>query len=375
MLFLLCSAQAVSDSPRVPPPTGAYPVGTFVIRLVDSGRKDPYLRDGSKRELMVRLWYPAERNSQCVPAEYNSPKVRGLLSVMLGFSAPRVQTNSCWEAPVLAGAHPVVVVSHGYTGMFTDLTFLCEDLASHGYVVVSIGHTYESTAVEFPGGDLRTSHVGSLFVEQTLQTDESTLREAMAVRLADVRFVVGELARLNAGTGVLSGRLNLERMGILGHSMGASTAMQALQQNVGFRAAVLMDAIEISGPPGAAIQQSVLMVAEGRGWSESECNLWNQLRGPRMAIAFRGAEHLTPTDAVWMGTVIPELHVEAGLMGPAKTIAALRQAVSTFFQLHLGPQSGDRWPNGFGSAYPDAIETSQNQRLCSSPAHLSKSVP
>ncbi len=70
----------------------------------------------------------------------------------MAVSLPEVRTNSCLDAPIAEGAHPVILFSHGYTGAFTDYTFIFEDLASRGYVVASVDHTYEATAVEFPDG-------------------------------------------------------------------------------------------------------------------------------------------------------------------------------------------------------------------------------
>ena len=48
-------------------------------------------------------------------------------------------------------------------------------------------------------------------------------------------------------------------------------------------------------------QNAVLILAMGREqWSEDECRLWSDLRGPRLAVNLKGAEHVTPSDAVWL---------------------------------------------------------------------------
>src|SRR5262249_41745061 len=136
-------------------------VGTTVIYLVDSSRRDPYTANSTKRELSVRFWYPASPDLGCHPAEYTSPRVWSHFSDLAGIPLPSVSTNSCREAPVADGGHPIVMFSHGYTGTFTDYTFLFEDLASRGYVVASVNHTYEATAVEFPDGRFIESIPGS----------------------------------------------------------------------------------------------------------------------------------------------------------------------------------------------------------------------
>ena len=161
------SAIAAHFTASVSPPTGPMHVGTRVMDLVDSRRDDPFLADGTKRELLVRFWYPASIDQGCELAEYTSPTVWRYFSQLTEFPLPDVKTNSCQDAPAIGGVHPVIVFTHGYTGTFTDYTFLFEDLASRGYVVASVDHTYEATAVEFPDGRLVKSVFGSHLAEST----------------------------------------------------------------------------------------------------------------------------------------------------------------------------------------------------------------
>jgi predicted dienelactone hydrolase len=67
-----------------------------------------------------------------------------------------VRTNSYEDAPLLPGAQrlPVILYSHGYTSFLSQNTALMEDLASHGYVVFSLQHTYDSSTTVFPNGDI-----------------------------------------------------------------------------------------------------------------------------------------------------------------------------------------------------------------------------
>ena len=354
-----------SATVNVPAPTGPYPVGTLSLRFVDTARNDPFLHNGSKRELMVRFWYPAVHVAHCTPAEYSSPKVWVYLSDLMEQPAPRVRTNSCREAPVMAGAHAVILASHGYTGMFTDYTFLFEDLASRGYVVASVAHTYETTAVEFPDGRLVVSLLGSHFTQDTLRTEDPTLLFATSVRLRDLRFVASELKRINVSGSPFSGKLDLGRVGILGHSMGGDTATSSMQQQPGLKAAVVLDPVVLSAVSTRGSDKPVLLVSEGREeWSESECELWSNLRGPRVAVSFRGAEHRTPSDAVWLGGYLPSLHVETGTMGPEKTIAAIRNYVAAFFEASLSGKPPGLLLNGLSTTYADATVTTGSRPLC-----------
>jgi predicted dienelactone hydrolase len=357
------SALAAYPISAVPIPTGPSSVGTRVVDLVDSTRNDPFLANGAKRELLVRFWYPASLNQGCEPAEYTSPRVWSYFSELVGIPLPEVRTNSCWNAPITDGAHPVVVFTHGYTGTFTDYTFIFEDLASRGYVVASVDHTYEATAVEFPDGRFVKSLVGSHFGD-TWRLDDQTLAFALSVRLADLHFVVNELGRLNAKVdGLFAGKLDTSRIALVGHSLGGEATISGMQQETRFRAGVLLDGV-LSDDSVRGTDKAILILAAGRGqWSKDECRLWSDLRGPRLAVNLEGAEHMAPSDAVWLAKGA----IKAGAMGPEKTIIAIRNYIAAFLDTNLRGSPADPLLSGPSSDYPDAAVTTQKQLLCGRP--------
>ncbi len=164
----------------------------------------------------MRFWYPASRNQTCKPAEYASPKVWKYFSELVEVPLHDVTTNSCWNDPIEGGLHPVVVFTPGYTATFTDYTFLFEDLASRGYVVASVDHTYEATDVEFPDGRFVKSVFGS-HLGNILRGDDQAISLAVSVRLQDLNFVVDELQRLNGkAESPFIGNLDLTRVAVAG---------------------------------------------------------------------------------------------------------------------------------------------------------------
>jgi dienelactone hydrolase len=354
------SALAEYPTSAVPSPTGPSSVGTRVVNLVDSTRNDPFLANGAKRELLVRFWYPASLNQGCEPAEYTSPKVWGYFSELVGIPLPKVRTNSCLNVPITKGAHPVIVFTHGYTGTFTDYTFIFEDLASRGFVVASVDHTYEATAVEFPDGRLVKSLVGSHF-GNSWRLDDQTLAFAVSVRLADLHFMVNELQRLNAEVdGPFAGKLDTSRIALMGHSLGGEATISGMEQETRFSAGVLLDGV-LSDQSVAGTDRAILILTAGREqWSKDECRLWSNLRGPRVAVNLRGAEHLTPTDAVWLAKGA----IKTSPMGPEKTMAAVRDYIAAFLDTNLRGKPADRLLSGPSSDYPDAAVTPQKQLLC-----------
>jgi len=354
------AALAQNSMAAVPIPEGHDKVGTRVLDLVDSGRNDPYLASGAKRELLVRFWYPASLSEDCKPAEYTPPKVWNYFSKLAAVLLPEVVTNSCSDAPITEGAHPVVVFTPGYTATFTDYTFLFEDLASRGYVVASVDHTYEATAVELPGGRLVASVFGS-HLGGKLRGDDQALSFATSVRLEDLKFVVSELQRLSVqANSPFAGKLDVSRIAVAGHSMGGATAFLALEQQSHFRAGIIID----GNVPDALIHETqtpVLILGMGREkWSDDECHLWGSLRGPRLAVNIQGAEHVTPSDAVWLA----KYAINTGTAGLDRTVAAVREYIAAFLDANLRDRPMDLLLTGQSSNYPDAEVITQEQLLC-----------
>jgi dienelactone hydrolase len=354
------SALVKNQVVTAPAPTGNYRVGTRIMDLVDATRSDPYLESGAQRELQVRFWYPAAITPGCKPAQYTSPGVWNYLSQLVKVAPPQVRTNSCQDIPVARGAHPVVVFTHGYTGTFTDYTFLFEDLASRGYVVVSVNHTFEATAVQFPDGRIAKSLIGSHF-GNTWQLDERSTSFAVAVRLSDLKFATDELERMNASrTGPFAGKLDLSHAVIAGHSLGGMTALLGLQLEPRFRAAVSVDGV-IPGQLFGATKKPVLMLFAGRdAWDQDTCRLWGRLQGPHFAINLKGSEHLTPSDAVWLAKGA----VQTGTMGMERTVAAVRNYIAAFLDSNLVGKPADSLLMGASSEYPDVEVTTQTQTPC-----------
>jgi len=345
----LRSALAALSTVTTPMPTGLSGVGTRVLQLVDSSRRDPFASNVPARELMLRFWYPASLADGCKPAEYTSSKVWSYFSELIGVRLPVVTTNSCLDASVADGKHPIVVFTHGYTGTFTDYTFIFEDLASRGYIVASVDHTYEATAVEFPDGRFVESIPGSHF-GNIPGNDASELFFAVSVRLDDLRFVVNELKRLNeAPTSPFAGKLEISRIALAGHSLGGVTALLGVEADPRVKAGIILDGV-VPETPAKPLTAPIMLLAAGREqWSDEEQRLWDTLPRERFAVNLRGAEHLTPSDLVWLAKGA----IKSGKMGPDRTIAAIRDYIAAFLDANLRGQPLDPLLIEPSSRYPD----------------------
>jgi hypothetical protein len=226
--------------------------------------------------------------------------------------------------------------------------------------VASIDHTYEATAVEFPDGRFVKSALGS-HLNNSWRTDDETVSRALSARLDDLTFVMNELERLNgSGGSPFSGRLDLTQVALAGHSLGGLTAWLGLQRDPRFKAAVLLDPylVDVGSDP---TETPVLLLAMGRDKpSKEECRLWGDLHGPRSWVNLRGAEHVTPTDAVWLAKGA----IGTGALGPDKTIDALRSYIAAFLNAHLRSAPLDPLLSGSSPGSPEVGVTTSEQALC-----------
>ena len=95
------SALSTVQTAAVPSPTGPSNVGTRVVQMVDPLRDNPFQGNGTKRELLVRFWYPASISEGCEPAAYTSQEVWSHVSQLARFPLPEVrkERSACSRFP------------------------------------------------------------------------------------------------------------------------------------------------------------------------------------------------------------------------------------------------------------------------------------
>lgn len=341
MVFAVPSAAAGRGATTrldLPAPTGAHPVGTTSLHLVDSSRLDPLAPTTRLRELMVRLWYPAAWSRRQPVAGYLTPALAGVLTqqlnALLGTDHPAdlltFPTHSRLDAPASTGSRrPVLLFSPGM-GMNAALyTAITEELASRGYVVAGIDHTFDAPAVEFPGGRIELQNPDAL-------VDPDRLR---AVRAADVRFVLDQLAELPGGLGRA---LDLTRIGAFGHSLGSRSAVDAIETDRRFDAGAALDGNPL-GP--ASLDRPFLLLGnqthrrvDDPDWAD----FYDRLRGPRLHMVVDGALHHDLSDIAAFKEVIDFGPVfEVGPIDGHRALTINRRYLTAWFdQALLGRPSG-----------------------------------
>lgn len=202
--------DALPDAPALAP-RGDYGVGVQTLTVTNPDQIDILnFQPGTDeprydRSLTLEVWYPALMPDGVeMLVEYTDT---------LGYNGRRDLIPFTFKGRALrdaepdtsGAAYPLVIVSHGYPGSRFMMSYLTENLASKGYVVVAIDHT-ESTF-----------------------SDVTAFTSTLLNRSLDILFVLDEIDRMSTADGdsFLAGLVDANRTGLIGYSMGGYGALNA----------------------------------------------------------------------------------------------------------------------------------------------------
>jgi dienelactone hydrolase len=325
----------------LPEPTGPSPVGTTPLWLTDTSRPDPWAAGVNARELMVSLWYPAtspdgRRAEYMTAAESELQLTSRSITGVPRDALSMVRTRAAVDATPAGSqrALPLVVLSPGFTSPRSTLTALAEDLASHGYVVAGIDHTYESFATAFPDGRVTTC-----LARQAPRRGPGFWEKVAAGRAADVRFVLGQLTGAHpAWPG--AGLIDPSRIAMAGHSIGGAAAIAAMLAEDCILAGIDMDGTTVAPIPDHGMSRPFLFLGKQANYTPgSGGNVttwerdWNLLTGWKRWLVMAGAVHASFTD---LGLLADELGIDIGAsISGARSLDITRAYVRAFFDQHL----------------------------------------
>jgi dienelactone hydrolase len=337
-------------APYLPEPTGPYPAGTASVWLTDTSRPDPWVPGVNVRELMVSLWYPAvpsdgRRARYMTPAESELQLTSRGITGIPPDALSTVETHAVSDARPAGRRHslPLVVLSPGFTNSRSTLTALAEDLASHGYVVAGIDHTYESHATAFPDGRVTTC-----LAREALRRDR---KEGVAAgRAADVCFVLDELTGAHPSWPG-AGLIDPSRMAMAGHSAGGAAAIAAMLADSRIRAGIDMDGSTTAPIPDEGLARPFLFLGKQSNYTPGSGIIaspdgkhvkgsvitwerdWELLTGWKRWLVVAGAVHASFTDLALLADQTG-IDTGAGLSG-ARALDITRAYVRAVFDQHL----------------------------------------
>lgn len=337
---------------QFPPPTGSHQVGRIQLDMIDPSREEVYTTNNNDvRTFTATIFYPTSSTENAKRAPYVEASLIEYIAEDTEVPAPiwqSFQPNAYLNTPVADGEFPIILFSPGLGIPIAAYTGHMEELASHGYVVVGISHTYAVPAIALSDGRVLAA-TDSIFpaMEEALDTPEEAnvfINDVLAVWVADMLFTLDELEDLNDTHPLLASHLDLSRVGAMGHSLGGATAFSAAYENEQILAAIDMDGslygdVLTHGLPRPAMTmaQDVTILAEQGVPAEiieSELATYAADRAsalqrsvPGYDIIVTGASHGTfVTDALVIASTFSEL-ATPDLVGTIEDLDQVRQQI------------------------------------------------
>lgn len=362
---------------RFPHPGGPYAIGTTTYHFTDTARPEIFSTDPkARRELVVQLWYPARGN----PASPRAPYIQDADAISSALARLKhlpdfifkqlkyVTTNAVLSAPVADDQpkYPLLIFLEGASGYRQMNTFQVEELVSHGYIVAAIDQPYTAASVLFPDGH-RTNAIPLERMKILIRQSYSQAKQAPTLNgrplehgiipylAQDVTFTLNQLAALNRAdpNKLLTGRLDLQRVGTFGVSLGGIVNAEACRIEPRLRACLIMDApaptdVVESGLPQPTMwitRNAETMRLERRrsgGWSELDISetqstmraAFENLHGDGYFMQVPGMFHVNLTDVPYWSPLLSQV----GITGPIdrqRAYSIINAYSLAFFDLHL----------------------------------------
>ncbi len=259
-----------------PEPTGEFNVGTKSIFLEDQTRLEGFTEESNdKRKIAIKIWYPSEEKIEN-PEKYLSGGFAEAFAASKGlpkfiFSHFRLTTTFSQEnlSIVKKNKLPIIILSHGYLWNAELYSSIISELASQGFLIAGIEHSYEAPLVNWKDQkiypiqtyfekmnakmdfdkwnklqeEFKSSQNGSLSLNimkemmHMLPYTESVDRWAQ-----DISFVIDELILRSENPGdFLYHKVDTSKIGLLGHSFGGGAVGQACAYDNRVKAGINMD--------------------------------------------------------------------------------------------------------------------------------------
>jgi dienelactone hydrolase len=354
----------------LPAPTGPDQLGTVSLHLVQAGRPDPYV-PGRTRELMISLTYPARHADHYPTAPYLEAGAWDAFLQSISLSSVLVPQTAAHEgAPVDGhpGGLPVILYSPPSGGDRSFNTVLVQDLASRGYLVATVDHTYSDEEVEFPDGQVARRVLPETPTPELTATD-------VVERDKDMRFVLDELTALDHGVNPdaehrtlpdgLRGALNLNEVGMLGMSEGGAGAAATMFDDSRIKAGINLDGTLYGPVVTAGLNRPFLLLSNAdhnRNNDPSWASFWNASTGWKRDFQLLGSVHGTYFDGVVLfpqlasalGLTPTQLTNDVGTIDQTRAITIESTYVDAFFDQHLRHHP-EHLLNGPSPQFPEMV--------------------
>ena len=338
----------------MPAPEGDFSIGSETFHWVDSSRLEWFTdeNDNDVREIMVQAWYPSENSDSIGTNSYmdfmnlrsKTLASAGKIPAFLPSHLDMISTNTRNDVACSnkLEKYPVLIFSHGITGSRHLHQILFEHLASKGYIVFALDHSFAANLTIFPNGK-----IADYRSEITGHPDSVLIREKQInTRAFDVGFIIDQIREIETGMidSKLSGRLDLDRVALGGHSYGGATAILASHNHEIVKACVVLDGW-ISPIPDEVISEgiNVPFLFMGRpSWHDSDypgnyerlADLITHSSNEKYDLRINQTLHLDYTDIPLMSPLVKHV-MDVGDLKPSTTLSLINDLVLGFLEVHL----------------------------------------
>jgi predicted dienelactone hydrolase len=355
----------------LPIPTGSFAVGRTIQDWTHTALDTLAPAPGTKRELLVWIWYPSAARQSAVMDDYLPARLRlktkdaggSNIWTLLTRDPSKVRGHSVPDSDVSPQqrSYPVVILRAGASSGVLNYSTLAEDLASHGYVVVGFDAPYRTGLVVFPDGRVmgRTAQNNpeSCVVPDRAEMERCVAR-VMTAWTGDIAFVLERLTQLNASdsSGRFTGRLDMTRVGMFGHSLGGAVAAQFCHEDSRCKAGIDIDGAPHGSVIQAGLSQPFMFLLSDHGdTTDPESNqivtdiksIYDRIPSDRRLYAtILGAFHFTFTDdgALMKSGIVRGFLRLSGRLGidARRQLAVTTYCVHSFFDAYLKGTGGAR---------------------------------
>jgi predicted dienelactone hydrolase len=369
-LLLICTAlPIVLPVPIIPNPSGPYPIGTAIYELTDHSRQELYSEQDEPRRFMIQVWYPAEIGADDVRAPWMAnadvfaPAIADFIRMPSYFLDHLTLVDiPAYQNAKLATAQkpfPIILFSHGWRGFNAQNSGQALELASHGYVVVAIQHTYGAITTVFQDGIIAPNNPYALPVNEDDPNYEVIARKLVDQWAGDMSFVLDQLyGPGNEAGDFFNSHLDFSRIGVYGHSTGGGAAIQFCGTDPRCKAVLGMD--PFMRPVSAEVienglsQPSFFMFSQI--WADdidSKNNrLFNQFdqnfTDNMGVIVINGTKHYDFSDLPLLSPIAPQLGLKGPLNG-THVIEIVNAYLLGFFESTLNNNPSDLFGGSFNN--------------------------
>ena len=276
LIILIITLSPFIYALELPEPSGNYSIGITYLSFTDQNRFEIFTSNPTdKREITVKVWYPAEsaENAKLAPYIRNAKEMVSIFNLPTSIIDIKTHSNLNLSVSQAQETFPVLIFSHGWGEHFSQNTVLMEELASHGYIVFSIAHHYEAKFSVYPDGHFITiDDTSERFLEimneqrnpeafavfekisnaRSYEEQEAVFRqsnelmpkllvESPRIWAEDISFLIDELENINQNKSIFSNKMNLSQIGVFGMSMGGIASGQVCITDKRCMAGINMD--------------------------------------------------------------------------------------------------------------------------------------